>query len=170
MPSFWRICVASTGSSLVSMAQPLAQTGNIAETGRSLRKNGFSGIVLGQVSPGPLLAVSVRRAASGCSRERHPNRPWPVRFPAPGLPRRNGRFKGRKVTLDPGGAFGLDADCELGVDGRVGLDYKELPRDVRPGDVLLLDDGKIVFEVEKVVGNEVRCRVRHGGVLSNNKG
>src|SRR6266853_424573 len=31
-------------------------------------------------------------------------------------------------------------------------------------------DGKIVFEVEKVVGNEVHCRVRHGGVLSNNKG
>src|SRR5947208_9612506 len=83
---------------------------------------------------------------------------------------RIGRFKDGKVTLNPGDAFVLDADCELGVDGRVGLDYKELPRDVRPGDVLLLDDGKIVFEVEKVVGNEVRCRVRHGGVLSNNKG
>src|SRR5260370_5513715 len=83
---------------------------------------------------------------------------------------RLGRFKDGKVTLTPGDAFVLDADCELGVDGRVGLDYKELPRDVRPGDVLLLDDGKIVFEVEKVVGNEVRCRVRHGGVLSNNKG
>src|SRR6267154_2831268 len=42
--------------------------------------------------------------------------------------------------------------------------------DVRPGDVLLLDDGKIVLDVEKVVGNEVHSRVRHGGVLSNNKG
>src|ERR1700675_1061818 len=50
---------------------------------------------------------------------------------------------------------------QIGVDGGVGLDYKELPRDVRPGDVLLLDDGKIEFEVEKVVGNEVHCRVRH---------
>src|SRR6266481_1577483 len=83
---------------------------------------------------------------------------------------RIGRFKDGKITLNPGDAFVLDADCELGVDGRVGLDYKELPRDVHPGDVLLLDDGKIVFEVEKVVGNEVHCRVRHGGVLSNNKG
>src|SRR5882724_10334840 len=83
---------------------------------------------------------------------------------------RIGKFKDGKVVLNPGDAFVLDADCELGVDGRVGLDYKELPRDVRAGDVLLLDDGKIVFEVEKVVGNEVHCRVRHGGVLSNNKG
>src|SRR2546430_1199273 len=83
---------------------------------------------------------------------------------------RIGKFRDGKVVLNPGDAFVLDADCGLGVDGRVGLDYKELPRDVRAGDVLLLDDGKIVFEVEKVVGNEVHCRVRHGGVLSNNKG
>jgi len=83
---------------------------------------------------------------------------------------RVGKFKDGKVTLKPGDAFVLDAECELGDDERVGLDYKDLPRDVRPGDVLLLDDGKIVFEVEKVVGGEVHCRVRHGGVLSNNKG
>jgi len=83
---------------------------------------------------------------------------------------RIGKFKDGKVSLNPGDAFVLDADCELGGDGRVGLDYKELPRDVRPGDELLLDDGRIVFDVEKVVGSEVHCRVRHGGVLSNNKG
>jgi len=83
---------------------------------------------------------------------------------------RIGKFKDGKVTLSPGDAFVLDADCETGDHGRVGLDYKELPRDVHPGDVLLLDDGKIVFDVEKVVGNEVHSRVRHGGVLSNNKG
>jgi len=83
---------------------------------------------------------------------------------------RIGKFKDGKVTLGPGDAFVLDADCEIGDQGRVGLDYKELPRDVHPGDVLLLDDGKIVFDVEKVVGNEVHSRVRHGGVLSNNKG
>src|SRR5258706_10321980 len=76
---------------------------------------------------------------------------------------RIGRFKDGKVTLTPGDAFVLDADCELGGDGRVGLDYKDLPRDVPPGAVLLLDAGNIVFEVEKVAGNELHCRARPGG-------
>ncbi len=83
---------------------------------------------------------------------------------------RIGRFKEGRITLKAGDAFVLDADCELGDDRRVGLDYKELPRDVRSGDMLLLDDGRIVFEVEKVLGNEIHARVQHGGVLSNNKG
>jgi pyruvate kinase len=83
---------------------------------------------------------------------------------------RIGKFKEGRTTLKPGDAFILDADCEMGDDHRVGLDYKELPRDVRAGDMLLLDDGRIVFEVEKVLGNEIHARVQHGGVLSNNKG
>ena len=83
---------------------------------------------------------------------------------------RVGKFKDGRVTLQRGQTFILDAQCELGDGTRVGLDYKELPNDVRPGDTLLLDDGRIVFEVEKVVGSEIHCTVRHGGVLSNNKG
>ena len=83
---------------------------------------------------------------------------------------RVGKFKDGRVTLSPGDRFVLDAECELGDQTRAGLDYKELPQDVRPGDVLLLDDGKIVFEVERVAGREIHSRVRHGGVLSNNKG
>ena len=54
---------------------------------------------------------------------------------------RIGKFGDGKVTLKPGETFGLDADCEIGDAERVGLDYKELPRDVNAGDVLLLDDG-----------------------------
>ncbi len=83
---------------------------------------------------------------------------------------RVGKFKDGKVTLKAGDRFILDAGCELGDDVRVGLDYKELPQDVKAGDVLLLDDGKIVFDVERVAGREVHSVVRHGGVLSNNKG
>ncbi|MCX7891356.1 MAG: pyruvate kinase [Burkholderiales bacterium] len=83
---------------------------------------------------------------------------------------RVGRFREGRVTLEPGQTFILDAACELGDGDRAGLDYKELPRDVRPGDVLLLDDGRIVFDVTAVRGTEVVSRVRHGGVLSNNKG
>ncbi len=83
---------------------------------------------------------------------------------------RVGRFRDGRVTLEAGDRFVLDADAELGDRDHVGLDYKELPRDVRAGDVLLLDDGRIVFEVERVEGGRIYNRVRHGGVLSNNKG
>jgi pyruvate kinase len=83
---------------------------------------------------------------------------------------RVGKFRDGKVALKAGEAFVLDAACELGDGGRVGLDYKELPRDVKAGDVLLLDDGKIVLDVQEVRGTEIRTVTRHGGVLSNNKG
>jgi pyruvate kinase len=83
---------------------------------------------------------------------------------------RVGKFKDGKVTLEKGQHFVLDAAAEIGNDERVGLDYKELPRDVDAGSLLLLDDGKIVLEVTEVRGTEVHTRVRHGGVLSNNKG
>ena len=83
---------------------------------------------------------------------------------------RVGKFKDGKVRLEKGAPFVLDAACELGDETRVGLDYKDLPRDVDVGSVLLLDDGKIVLDVTAVRGEEVQTRVRHGGVLSNNKG
>ncbi|MEO5692258.1 MAG: pyruvate kinase [Usitatibacter sp.] len=84
---------------------------------------------------------------------------------------RVGKFKDGKVQLVAGADFILDAGFEeLGDVARVGLDYKDLPRDVRPGDVLLLDDGKIVLDVKAVRGTEVHTVTRHGGVLSNNKG
>ena len=83
---------------------------------------------------------------------------------------RVGKFKDGKILLKPGDKFILDASCELGDAGRAGLDYKELPRDVRAGDVLLLDDGKIELDVASVRGNEIHTVTRHGGVLSNNKG
>jgi pyruvate kinase len=83
---------------------------------------------------------------------------------------RVGKFKEGKVTLSKGHLFILDAACELGDEARAGLDYKELPRDVAAGSVLLLDDGKIVLDVTDVRGEEVHTVVRHGGVLSNNKG
>lgn len=83
---------------------------------------------------------------------------------------RVGKFRAGRTTLAHDAHFILDAACEIGDDGRVGLDYKDLPRDVRAGDMLLLDDGRIKLEVERVVGSEIHTRVRVGGELSNNKG
>jgi pyruvate kinase len=83
---------------------------------------------------------------------------------------RVGKIANGKVALKAGQSYILDADCELGNEERAGLDYKELPRDVEPGAVLLLDDGLIRLRVESVRGNEILTRVEVGGVLSNNKG
>ena len=83
---------------------------------------------------------------------------------------RVGKFTDNKITLKADDKFILDAKCDLGNQERVGIDYKELPRDVKKGDHLLLNDGLLVFEVESVKGHEIFCVVRQGGVLSNNKG
>jgi len=84
---------------------------------------------------------------------------------------RVGTFAEGKVNLTPGARFVLDAArTEPGDAGTVSLDYKELPRDVKPGDTLLLNDGLIVLSVDTVRGDQVHTIVRVGGELSNNKG
>ena len=84
---------------------------------------------------------------------------------------RVGKFEGGKTVLAPGQKFILDgAYRELGNNERVGLDYKNLPRDVRAGDTLLLNDGLLRLTVEAVRGDEVHSVVMAGGELSNNKG
>ena len=84
---------------------------------------------------------------------------------------RVGKFAEGKVHLEPGAKFLLDASrTEPGDIHGVGLDYKELPRDVKPGDSLLLNDGLIVLTVDGVKGEQIRTTVKLGGVLSNNKG
>ncbi len=84
---------------------------------------------------------------------------------------RVGKFADGKVLLEPGAAFVLDAGRkEPGDLLGVGLDYKELPRDVKPGDTLLLNDGLIVLTVNPVKGEAVHTTVKLGGELSNNKG
>ncbi|GIU33829.1 pyruvate kinase [Shewanella colwelliana] len=78
----------------------------------------------------------------------------------------------KKVQLDLGQAFILDADLEKGQgdEHQVGIDYKELPKDVVIGDILMLDDGRVQLRVEKVEGNKVHTSVTVAGPLSNNKG
>ena len=84
---------------------------------------------------------------------------------------RVGKFEGGRALLEPATPFILDAGFEgLGNHQRVGLDYKELPRDVRPGDTLLLNDGLLRLTVDAVRNEEVHTTVVIGGELSNNKG
>jgi pyruvate kinase len=83
---------------------------------------------------------------------------------------RVGKFEGGKVELKNGARFVLDSSIEMGTAERAGLDYKDLPRDVKASDTLLLNDGLIVLDVERVTGSEIHTMVRIGGELSNNKG
>ena len=84
---------------------------------------------------------------------------------------RVGKFAEGKVMLENGQPFVLDAGrTEPGDVQGVGLDYKDLPRDVKPGDVLLLNDGLLVLTVDRVQGEKVFTTVKIGGELSNNKG
>jgi pyruvate kinase len=84
---------------------------------------------------------------------------------------RVGKFAEGRVMLVGGQPFVLDAQrTEPGTIEAVGLDYRELPRDVRPGDTLLLNDGLIVLTVAAVRGEQVHTIVKVGGELSNNKG
>jgi len=82
------------------------------------------------------------------------------------------RFAAGPVTLDEGQEFTLDVslDADAGTVKSVGVAYKELPRDVRARDVLLLDDGHVILDVEKVEGPRIHTRVRTGGALSDHKG
>lgn len=82
------------------------------------------------------------------------------------------RFQKGPIQLASGDRFILDAALadDAGSEHVVGLDYKDLPKDVNIGDTLLLDDGRLVFFVEKVVGQKIHCLVETGGLLSNNKG
>jgi pyruvate kinase len=83
---------------------------------------------------------------------------------------RIGKFENGSITLLGGMPFVLDADREVGDLAGVGLDYKNLPKDVREGDTLLLDDGRIVLGVQDVQGSRIKTVVEQGGILSNNKG
>src|SRR5471032_2807270 len=109
-------------------------------------------------------ASMVRQAAAACGRE------VAIMADLQGPKIRVGKFENGQIELVDGDQFILDAACELGNQGRVGLDYKELPRDLKPADVLLLNDGLIVLVVDKVIGSAIYTTVKIGGELSNNKG
>jgi pyruvate kinase len=81
-------------------------------------------------------------------------------------------FKQGFVTLEEGQLYVLDAELGKGEgdEHQVGIDYKELPQDVKAGDLLLLDDGRIQLTVDRVEGSRVYTTVTVGGKLSNNKG
>jgi pyruvate kinase len=111
-------------------------------------------------------AAAVRAAAAESGRE------VGVLFDLQGPKIRVERFADGAVELEPGQPFTLDChpDAPMGNAGQVGVSYADLWRDVKPADVLLLDDGLISLEVVQIAERRIRCVVLVGGRLSDRKG
>ena len=74
--------------------------------------------------------------------------------------------------MEQGASFTLDVELDEGAgdEERVGVTYKNLPKDVKLGDILIVDDGNIVLEVTEVLDPIVKTKVLIGGELSDSKG
>ncbi len=83
---------------------------------------------------------------------------------------RVGRMRDGGVELEPGSDYTLSTRERLGDETCASTTYEALPRDVKPGDMILLDDGMLQLEVDRVDGTEVHTRVVVGGVLKDHKG
>ena len=79
-------------------------------------------------------------------------------------------FKEGKVTLKEGQIFTLTTREVEGTNEKVAISYKNLPKDVKKGTKILIDDGLIEMEVKEVTEEEIICRVINGGEVSNKKG
>ena len=83
---------------------------------------------------------------------------------------RIGDIEGGKAELKKGQTFVLTTEDIVGNAEIVSITYKQLYKDVKPGDSILIDDGLIGMEVQKIEGEEIVCQVKNGGFISNHKG
>lgn len=83
---------------------------------------------------------------------------------------RTGKLGGGAVDVRSGDKIVLTTQSVVGTANRISVSYKRLPKDVKTGDAILMDDGKLRLKVLDVKGTEVRCRVIVGGRLSDHKG
>ncbi|WP_433217051.1 pyruvate kinase [Dactylosporangium sp. CS-047395] len=83
---------------------------------------------------------------------------------------RLGRFADGPHEWAAGKTAVITSDDILGTADRVSCTYKKLPQEVKAGDRLLIDDGKVAVEVTAVTGNDITVLVTEGGMVSNNKG
>lgn len=83
---------------------------------------------------------------------------------------RTGLFDAPSYTLERGQKFTLTTDDIVGDGSICKVSYSGLPKDVKPGDRILIDDGLIELIVDEVEGNKIHTMVQNGGEIKNNKG
>lgn len=102
--------------------------------------------------------------------EEETGRPIPVLMDLAGPKLRVGDVEGDEVELFDGDEFIVTTRDILGTKDAVSINYRELPRDVQPGDTILIDEGLITLEVLGVDGEDVRTRIIEGGPLNSRRG
>lgn len=110
------------------------------------------------------VAAEVRRLAAA------QGRPVAILLDLCGPKIRTGPLEDDAINVVEGSAFTITTRPVPGDVQRVGTTYADLPRDVRPGDRILVDDGLLELRVESVTPTDVACRVVHGGTLRAHKG
>ncbi|GAA1457354.1 pyruvate kinase [Nocardiopsis exhalans] len=108
--------------------------------------------------------ANLRQAAEGA------NRAVGVLADLQGPKIRVGTFPDGPVELEAGDEFTITIEDAPGTKTRVSTTYKGLTNDVRPGDRVLIDDGRVVLECTKTTSTDVHTRVIYGGTVSNHKG
>jgi pyruvate kinase len=88
----------------------------------------------------------------------------------PGPKMRIGKLTQEPITLNRGQAFTLHSEKMVGNDQGVSMNFQDLPKVVKPGDSIFINDGFLQLEVERLEKNAVHCRVLVGGELRSNKG
>jgi len=83
---------------------------------------------------------------------------------------RVGKLKDNKLLLIKGASITLTSENVLGTDKKISVSYPDLPKEVRRGDAILLNDGLIELKVINTNGKEIKCKVIVGGPLSSHKG
>lgn len=79
-------------------------------------------------------------------------------------------FKDGQIELKAGQKFTLTTDEIVGDENKVSVTYKDLPKDVKEGGTILIDDGLIALTIDKVTDTDIECTVQNGGPVSNHKG
>ncbi|MCR4880019.1 MAG: pyruvate kinase [Bacilli bacterium] len=97
------------------------------------------------------------------------NLPIAIMLDTKGPEYRIGLFKGDSIILNKGDKFTFTTDDIVGDNTIVSVSYKKLPQELEVGDTILVNNGLVVFKVNKISGNEIETVVIEGGPLSNRK-
>ena len=98
------------------------------------------------------------------------NMPVPLLLDTKGPEIRLGKFENNEVLLKEGNDFVLVNETILGTEEKSTISHKELYKDVKVGTRILINDGLVAIEVQKVEGKDIYCKILNGGIISNNKG